>query len=249
MSSSDSWFVIPRPKPLAQVRLFCFPHAGGSVPTFHSWIPDLPEEIELCVIQLPGRGARFRERPYVQMADLIEKLAELILPKLDKTYSFFGHSLGALISFELARNLRDTTEEQPSTLFVSSCKGPNLLPENPGIHDLPDKSFIAEIERYKGTPAAVLDNQELLTLMLPILRADFALIDSYRYVDDLPLSCPIVAIGGRDDELIDLKSLSEWQNQTTGRFTLNLLPGDHFYINNSRQSLLEVLRDSLLRYS
>ena len=205
----------------------------------------MPEEVELCVVQLPGRGARFNEHPYVQMASLIEVLSELLPAILDRSYAFFGHSLGALICFELARTIRNEGLRQPGLLFVSACNAPSKLPMVPTIHTLPDQAFISELRRFNGTPTDVLENNELMTLMLPALRADFALFDSYVYAEDFPLTCPIIAFGGRDDEMVDPESMSAWQNQTSGEFTLQLLPGDHFYINSSWQTLLTYIRDGL----
>lgn len=194
MPAHHNWFVFPQPNAQAEVRLFCLPHAGGGLPTFGGWASALPKTVELCVVQLPGRGNRFNERPFVQMTVLIEALAELLPAVMDRSAAFFGHSLGALICFEAARALRNQGNRRPEQLFVSACAAPTLLPMIPSIHTLPDQAFLTELKKMNGTPSGVLENDELLALFLPTLRADFALFDSYVYHGGRPLSCPITAL-------------------------------------------------------
>ena len=240
-AASDRWLAYRRPRPGARVRLFCFPHAGGGASLFHGWADRLPPAVEVCPVQFPGRETRFGETPFTRLGPLVCALVEALLPHLDRPFAFFGHSLGALLGFELARRLRRERRLEPVRLFASACAAPQGWGGGSALHALPDAAFRKELRRLGGTPPAVLDNEELMAILLPALRADFALCETYAYTEDEPLSCPITALGGLRDRIVSPARLGAWRRQTTGEFRLQMLPGDHFFPQTDPESLLAVL--------
>jgi medium-chain acyl-[acyl-carrier-protein] hydrolase len=239
------WFGCPRPNPNASLRLFCFPYAGGSATIFRLW-PDLMiPSVEICAVNLPGRLARLLEAPFTRLTPLVQALAPAIMPWTDKPFVFFGHSMGALISFELTRQLRTIGAPLPERLFISGRRAPHLLDPDPHRHTYPDHLFIEELGRLNGTPPEVMANPELMQLMLPLLRADFAMCETYEYRPEPPLPCPLTAFGGLQDHEVPPESLEAWNQHTASAFRLCLLPGDHFFLNTARVSLLTVIAQEL----
>jgi medium-chain acyl-[acyl-carrier-protein] hydrolase len=243
VATFDSWIPLRKPVPEARLRLFCFPYAGAGALIFRNWPEGLPADIEVCPVQLPGRGTRLTERPFTQLSPLVEALAQALVPLLDRPFAFFGHSLGALISFELARRVRRRYGVHPVRLFVSAGRAPQIPHRGPPIHVLPEKEFLAELRRLNGTPGELLDHQELMEIMLPILRADFELYETYVYSSELPLNCAISAFGGLQDRSVNDSDLEAWRAQTSVSFSLRMFPGDHFFLN--QPSLLRVLSQEL----
>jgi medium-chain acyl-[acyl-carrier-protein] hydrolase len=194
---------------------------------------------------LPGRESRFREPPFRQLGPLIEALADNLRPLLDRPFVFFGHSLGALIGFELTRFLRRRGDALPAALFVSGRRAPERGLQEPPIHALPDDDFCDALRRFNGTPEAVLNHAELMALLLPMLRADFCLSETYNYVPEPPLPIPLVAFGGLQDPLVSRADLEAWREQTMASFQALLLPGNHFFVHTAELSLLELLTSEL----
>src|SRR5271156_6070491 len=157
----DSWIAYWKPRPKARLRLFCFPYAGASAMIYRLWSDGLSTDIELCPIQLPGRGIRLSECPFTDLPQLIDALAEALRPLLDKPFALFGHSLGTLISFELARELRANHQVRPLRLFVSAGPAPQIPHRGPPINSLPEEEFSAELRRLNGTPEELLNHKEL----------------------------------------------------------------------------------------
>jgi medium-chain acyl-[acyl-carrier-protein] hydrolase len=246
--ASDPWIARPRPNARARLRLFCFPYAGGGASLFRTWPQELAAEIEVCAVQPPGREHRLIEAPFTRLAPLVEALAEVLQPYFTVPFAFFGHSMGALISFELARCLRDQGGEGPMHLFVSGCRAPQLPDPDPPIHELPEDEFVAELVHLKGTPEGVMKDKELMELLLPVLRADFAICEKYLYQPGEPLDCPISAFGGLEDEEIGWDGVAAWEEQTRGAFTLRMVPGGHFFLHNARQLVLPAVAQELRAY-
>lgn len=242
---SDAWMTYPRPNMQARLRLFCFPYAGSGASIFRLWPQGLPSEVEVCAVQLPGRENRLREPAFTRLVPLIQTLSQALLPHLYKPFAFFGHSMGALISFELARWLRSVNALQPVCLFVSGRAAPQLPDVYGPIHTLRDAVFLEEIRSLNGTPEKVLAHPELMRLMLPILRADFALCETYTYAPNAPLDCFISAFGGLDDPRVSRNHLQTWKDQTNTGFTLHMLPGDHFFLHTAASLLLQTLSREL----
>lgn len=247
-TKGNSWITFPRPNATALLRLFCFSYAGGGASTYHFWPYDLPDEIEVCPIQLPGREARLMEPAFFRIEPLVQVLAQQILPYLDKPFAFFGHSMGALVCFEMARFLRRSYKFQPEHLFVSARQAPQLSSNHDPIHQLPDAEFLNKLREYNGMSEEVLQNSELMKILLPILRADFAIGETYIYTVDDAFSCPLSAFGGKKDSHISYDGLRAWQSQTTGPFAMHMFPGDHFYLHYVRPQLLQMISHSLLMY-
>ena len=245
--SANSWLASCKPKPRARLRLFCFPYAGGGASIYQTWAEKLPDTVEVCPVQLPGRETRIRERAFTDVTLLVEVLAPAILPLLDKPYAFFGHSMGGLISFELARYLRRHQGPLPIHLFISGRGAPQITSSETAKSVLPEDEFIEELIRLNGTPPEVLDNPELMMMMIPLLRADFLLCESYTYKNEPPLDCPISVFGGLQDGETGPEKLEGWREQTTRGFVRRMLPGDHFFLHSHRADLLRLLAQELHR--
>jgi medium-chain acyl-[acyl-carrier-protein] hydrolase len=235
------WLNLYQHNSKASLRLFCFPYAGGAASIFRNWADHLPADIELCPVQLPGRGARMRDAPYVRVSRLITALCQELLPYLDKPFVFFGHSLGALISFELARKLSQDYLLEPLHLFVSGRRAPQLQDTRSTTYNLPEEEFVKELRRLNGTPTEVLDQPELLQLIAPTLRADFELCETYEHLTGPPLKCSITALGGLYDEDVSREQQEPWREHTSASFSLKMLPGDHFFLHSSESMLLQIL--------
>lgn len=238
-----TWAESLSPSAYSHTRLFCFPYAGGGASTYRPWVPLLPDHVELLAIQLPGRDKRFREKPFADIDKLMVKLLPALIPWLDRPYCFFGHSLGAILAFETVRRLLARQFPPPEKLFVSACRAPrHPIPEP--IHHLNDNDFIDAIRRLNGTPAEVLANDELMQLILPTVRADFTLYETCRNGSSARITSPIRVLFGMDDD-ISFPELRDWREYTTGTFEMEVFPGDHFFINGSRQRILESLSAAL----
>lgn len=246
--TSNSWVTCPKPNQQAKLRLFCLPYAGGSASSFRTWSNNLPLTVEVCAIELPGRGTQIRSVPFSQLEPLVQAIAQVLLPYLDKPFAFFGHSMGAIVSFELARVLRRQYEREPLHLFVSGRRAPQIPSSEPNIHTLSEPAFLDKLRRLNGTPQAVLENAELMQLLLPTLRADFAVIETYVYAEQLPLSCPITVFGGLQDDEVGLDDLQAWRQHTNANFALQLFPGDHFFLHSAPDLLLQCLARTILDF-
>jgi medium-chain acyl-[acyl-carrier-protein] hydrolase len=244
---SDFWIAHPHPNPQASLRLFCFPYAGGGASLFRTWPSELPETIEVCPILLPGRESRIDAIPFSRIGPLVQTLSSILRPHLTTSFAFFGHSMGAFIAFELARQLRREYHLQPAHLFVSGCRAPHRPNPHPLLYGLPEPAFIQALLRLNGTPEEVVNNRELLELMLPVLRADFALCETYVYSAEQPLDCSITAFGGVDDSEVTYDEIAAWSEQTQKTFTLHVLPGNHFFLRTAQPLLLQIISQELVR--
>jgi medium-chain acyl-[acyl-carrier-protein] hydrolase len=243
-SSPERWLAYREVNPRARLRMFCFPYAGGGASIYRGWAGSLPADLEVCPVQIPGRESRLRDQPYDRLEPMIRALADILPQYLDLPFVFFGHSMGALISYELTRELRRRGQPLPLHLFVSGRRAPHVPPRENPIHDLPDQEFFEELRRLNGTPEEVLQHEELMKLLTPILRADFAVNETYVYTEEPPLDQGISAFGGLGDEEISREDVAAWSDHTRGRFRLRMLPGDHFFINSGKDLVLEsVARD------
>ena len=232
-------------QPNSKLRLFCFPYAGGGSAFYHRWTSSLPKDIQICPVPLPGRESRLTEKPFTNMESLITSITCFLQPFLDEPFALFGHSMGAMICFELAQYLRKNFQLTPNKLFVAGCRAPHVpLPDVLTYH-LPVTEFLRELQQLGGTPEEVLNNIELMELLMPTLRADFKLIETYSYQEYQPLSCPITVFGGSQDFKVQHNSLQAWNQHTTGDFKLNILSGNHFFIHSHQSELLRLLNQEL----
>lgn len=244
-TDTENWLAYRRPNPRARLRLFCFPYAGGSASLFRTWPDDLPALIDVCPIQYAGRETRLSERPYTHMTPMVQALTRGLRPYLDMPFAFFGHSLGAMVSYELICQLRGEGQPEPIHLFASGCRAPQLPDPDPPIHALPEPEFITELRRLNGTPELVLQNAELMQLLMPVLRADFEIVGTYHYTNCGLLNCPISVFGGLGDHEASEADLNGWRELTRGAFTLRMFPGDHFFVHTARQSIVRIVAQVL----
>jgi medium-chain acyl-[acyl-carrier-protein] hydrolase len=242
--SPATWFACLKQNPQASLRLFCFPYAGGGSHIFRAWVDSFPDWVELYAANLPGRGNRVNEPLCTSLMQVTQSLAQNIERYLDKKIAFFGHSMGALLSFELCRQLRRTRGIEPDYLFVSGHRAPHLKDGAP-VHNLPDAEFLEKVRELNGTPPEILENAELIEFMLPILRADFQMLETYSFLPDFRLNCPMEAYGGLEDSETSYEEISAWRDHTSNSFAQRMFPGDHFFINTARASLLERITRAL----
>lgn len=196
----------------------------------------------------PGREIRLKEPSFTRLSPLVQTLAQVLHPYLNMPFAFFGHSMGALIGFELARQLRRQYSLGPVHLFVSGRRAPQIPDRSPPIHQLPESALVEELRRLNGTPESVLQNAELMQLVLPVLRADFALCETYVYSTEDPLDCPISAFGGLQDGSVSYDDLAAWRDQTNSSFTLKMIRGNHFFLQSARALILSALSQELQRH-
>lgn len=227
------------------MRLFCFPYAGGGASAYRSWAEALGDGIELVAIQPPGRESRSAEPPLTDLNNLVERLRDAIAPMLATPFSFFGHSLGALVSFELARALRREGLPLPDTMFVSGRRAPQVPLGRPAFHRLDDMALVSEIRRLGGDAHRLLDDHEMRSLLLPAVRADFAVHDTHVHREEYPLDVRMHVFGGLDDHTTSDANLRAWQEQCELPIVLSMFAGDHFFIDQSRQELLRAIAASL----
>lgn len=246
-NQSTPWLLRRSPAHEVAVRLFCFPYAGGGASIFRQWQAALPDFVELCPIQLPGRENRITEPLIHKLDTIVENLSEAIYPFLDLPFAFFGHSLGARIAFETARNLRVKRQIAPFSLMVSGNRAPHIPEPNP-LHHLPEDEFVRALRRFSGTPQIILENKELMAFYLPILRADFTVDETYVFQKGPILECPITAFGGMDDPEAEKEEIEQWAFFTSGRFNLNMMEGNHFFIETQRKQLLTSVSTILSRH-
>ena len=238
----NPWVKILEPSPLARLRLFCLPFAGGGALFYRSWPAELPNSIEVCSVQLPGRERRLREKPIRRLEVLVHALAEALSGELATPFMLFGHSMGALLCFELARKFRRDKSPEPVHLFLSGRIAPHLPDPRPPIHRLPEQEFVRELQRLGGTPREVLESSELMEMMIPMLRADFEIYETYTHQPEPPLSCPISAYGGLQDPDHDRQGIEAWRQHTHGSFHLQMFPGAHFFLQTARRQFRLALR-------
>jgi surfactin synthase thioesterase subunit len=247
MTATTSPWGLSRPRrPDAPIRLYCFPHSGGSPGEYVRWASGLPQA-EVWGIQLPGRGARLNEKPFTAMPDLVGALVDEF-PPVDP-FVFFGHSLGALVAFETARVLRSRGRPGPRRLVLSACTPPHHGLQRAPLHTLPDAEFLDAVsEQFGGLPPAIRTEPELLELVLPAYRADLEMFEKYEYVPGEPLSCPVTVIAGADD-YIPPALMDDWRRYTTGDFERHTFPGGHFYLRDepAREQLIGLIARELDR--
>ena len=238
----NAWFPDADASQTAALRLFAFPHAGGGATTFHGWRTALPGRVALWPVRLPGRETRISETPFESMEPLVEALGQAIEPFLGGPFAFYGHSLGAVIAFELARQLRRRSLPLPRYLFVSGARAPRFRLNHLPPPEPSDAELLDELRGLGGVPEEALNNPEWRSAMLPALRADSALYRNYVYREEPPLACAIRAYGGLEDSRIAPAHLEAWRRETSGSFAVAMLAGGHFFIH-SAQFLEALARD------
>ncbi|MBA4600981.1 thioesterase II family protein [Thermoactinomyces mirandus] len=232
---------IQKPK---RFRLFALPYAGGSSYIYRQWEQSLPEEVDWCPVELPGRGRRMMEPLCRDIDSLVNDIYGQIKDQLDLPFAFYGYSMGSLLAYELSRLMHGKGKE-PVALFVAACSAPHLPRSGENPADLPDGEFVERLRQFNGTPEEILQNEEMLQFFIPILRADFSIVYDYSCQWGVPLHCPIIAFGGTMDPDVPEASLTAWKKHTDASFQYHLYPGNHFFLNDYRESMLAVISREL----
>lgn len=234
----DSWLVRRAGKAI-RARLFCFSYAGGGASAYRLWSANLPPELELCAVQLPGREGRYREAPYDRIDAIVAALLPVLQSQLDLPFAFFGHSMGAVIATELTAALAACGAPGPQHLFISARRAPGLPDPDPPLCGLSDFAFVTELNRrYGGIPAEVIQDAEMMALLLPSLRADIDALENYGVAPEARIAVPLSVFGGTEDSRVPRAHLEAWRQVATGEFRMRLFAGDHFYINPRRMEVL-----------
>ncbi|WP_432973936.1 thioesterase II family protein [Dactylosporangium sp. CA-233914] len=239
------WLAGAEPSSGAALRLFCLPYAGGAAAAYRPWRELAPPGVEVLAVELPGRATRVREEPYVRLTPLVRALAGAVADGLDRPFALFGHSMGALVAFELTRALRRMGLPMPRHLFVSAADAPDARPGESRLFDAPDEEVKARLRRLNGTPLHLLEDEELMTLILPTLRADFAVLETYEYREEPPLPVPFTVLGGTADPSVSPAALLRWRRHSAVSAELRLFAGDHFYLNTVPAELVRTVVERL----
>jgi len=245
----DRWFRVWQRQRSPLLRLVCLPYAGGQAHVFSDWAAGLGPRFEVWALQLPGRGVRFKEQAIVELGALLDAIEPPIAALGDAPLALFGHSMGATIAFELARRLRRRGGAAPVHLFLSGACAPERLGLKEQLHQLPDAELVHELRRFGGTPEEVFARPELLDLVLPWLRTDLQMLETWSSPAAEPLAVPITVFGGNDDHRVPREELAHWRPHAAGPFSIQTFASDHFYLNAARGSLLASIARALERAS
>jgi medium-chain acyl-[acyl-carrier-protein] hydrolase len=246
-SAADSRWLVPLSGSAeADVRLVCIPHAGGGAVTFHPWSQPLRPHVDVFAAQLPGRESRLREPPVRTLGGIVEPLSAAVSTLADRPLVVFGHSLGAVIAFEVVQRLSQDSPTRVAALIVSGRPAPHLPSRAPRLAHLPTREIVFRVaELYGNIPTPLLEEHEFVTMLGKVLQPDLEILERYRRSECAPLSCPIAAYGGADDSLVSRSELEAWREHTREAFRCVQLPGDHFYFKTlaGQRSLLADIRD------
>ena len=245
MGLRGEW-IVPVNRPVAPVAsLFCFPYAGGGASVYRAWSRLVSPAVELLAVQPPGREDRFGEAPLTDRREYVALAAQAIAQRATRPFALFGHSLGAIVAYEVADSL-SARGLHAKLLLASAHQAPGVASPRAPIAHLPDEAFLAEVARYNGTPADVLEHRELLDLLLPVLRADFALSERQPSAPSPEFTIPIVALGAHSDPWLDASALERWRHATRAAFAAHWFDGDHFYLVPQREALVAFVERQLL---
>lgn len=227
------------------MRLFCFPFGGGGASVFHGWIEAVGPGIEIRALQLPGRETRYSEPRVKDLEYLVEETAQAIHEYRDKPFAIFGYSFGALLAFEVSRELRRQGMAMPVHLLIAACQAPQIPDAYPPISMLGDREFVQQVEDLYEPQGEAWNHLELRNFLLPILRDDISACESYIYREEAPLSCPIDVFAGEQDRSISVGSTRHWAEQSTSTINHHVFPGGHFFIDNSADEIIALVSSAL----
>lgn len=228
----------------ASTRLICFPFSGGGANVYRPWVSRI-HDTEIVALSMPGRENRFAESARDNLDSMIREIAPLAVQLMDKPCVFYGHSMGALIAFELARSLQSNYGKIPLKLIVSAYRSPERPNPNTIMHVLDDEQFVAELHRYGGTAQEILDDEITMDFITPMLRADFKLHETHRLQRGVKLDCPVSAFCATRDHLVNVDQMSGWSSYTTSSFSMRQIAGDHFYIKSTPEIVFKALNHEM----
>lgn len=240
----DRWLRRFHPPPEGGVRLICFPHAGGSAAYYFPISQALSSSIEVLAVQYPGRQDRWREACIESVPELADRIFDSLRPWIRQPYAFFGHSMGAILAFEVALRIQSFLGTSPMQLFVSGRPAPSRG-RNENIHQRDDAGLIMELRRHGGTDPRVFANRELLAAILPVARSDYKAVETYAWKSGPALTCPITALIGDFDQYITIDEVSAWSEHTHGDFDLHIFHGGHFHLDSCRPQVVDTIHGIL----
>lgn len=241
----NRWITCPFPQPEAVLRIFCLPFAGGGASIYRGWGKLLGPAVEVCPIQLPGRENRFSEPAFKEAQALAQALASQLQLYSDKPFVIYGHSMGALVAFELTRVLKANGMTMPQSLILGAHRAAHLPRTRETLYNLDDKTFIERLQRFGGFPQEVLDSADLLQFLMPTLKADFTLCDTYSYSDQQPLDCPIHIFSGSADPEAPPTVMEAWRQHTSADAHLHIFEAGHFFIRSDLEQVIDTLKTLL----
>jgi medium-chain acyl-[acyl-carrier-protein] hydrolase len=243
MTSPDQSWLPRAPDAGAECLLFCFPYAGAGASIYRTWQACFPRALGVVPLQPPGRESRIREASFDDLDRMVEAVVDVLRPHLDRPFAFFGHSFGALVAFEVARALRQAGARPPSRIFASARPAPDA-PVARCASSLPDDEIIAELGRDDGTPPSVLGDRELMQALLPAIRSDLALNESYAFRPEVPLDVAFTVFGGTHDTIVQPETLCGWAGHSSRSCALQMFEGGHFFLREHERRLAErITRD------
>jgi medium-chain acyl-[acyl-carrier-protein] hydrolase len=241
----SDWLARWRRAPDAPMRLFCVPHAGGGTLAYRQWALDLAPGFDVVALRPPGREQRHREPAYDRLTELAAAVVREVTPLLDRSYAWFGHSLGALVAFEACRAIQAAGGPDPVRLLVSGRPAPDLVPRLSPVHAAPTPILMSRLREMGGTPPEILDDVAVMAGMLPTIRADLAAAETYTCVPAVPLNTPITAFGGRSDPFATVDELAAWGHHTHAGSRVRMFDGGHFYLHDRQTDFVSAVREEL----
>lgn len=241
----DRWLAPLGRRPGASQRLICLPYAGAGAAVYRGWSERLGDDVDLCAVRLPGRETRVAVPAFTNMFTLVDALVDAVRHLLDRPYAIFGHSMGSLVGFELTRALRRQSLPLPAHLIVSGRRAPHLPDPYPPLHPLPDRALLTNLRERYGDAGPALDHAELAALLIPTIRADFQVCETYQPPEEPPLELPMTAMAGADDPVATPDELAAWQVHCAGAFRHRVFPGGHFFIRDSESQVVACVAEIL----